>query len=108
VIKVTHVITCLDPGGAELLLYRILSAMDPERFENEVISLTDLDGLAGKIRAAGVRVRVLGMRRNVPNPFPVVRLSQWIRESKAQVVQTWMYHANLMGGLAARLAGSGR
>lgn len=105
VIKVTHVITDLSPGGAEFLLYRILSAMDPVRFENEVISLTDLGGLAGKIRATGIRVRALGMRRSVPNPFPLLRLSHWIRDSKAQVVQTWMYHANLIGGLAARLAG---
>jgi glycosyltransferase involved in cell wall biosynthesis len=79
--------------------------MDATRFENEVISLTDLGSLGEKIRATGVRVRALGMRRSTPNPFPIVRLFQWIRESKAQVVQTWMYHANLVGGLAARLAG---
>ena len=104
-VKVTHVITDLAPGGAEFLLYRILSAMDPGRFDNEVISLTDLEGLAGKIRARGIRVRALGMRRGVPNPFAMARLSRWLRESTPQVVQTWMYHSNLIGGLAARLAG---
>src|SRR5688572_3946988 len=80
--------------------------MDTTRFENEVISLTDLDGLAGTIRAKGVRVRTLGMQQGVPNPFPLVQLTRWIRESKAHVVQTWMYHANLFGGVAARLAGN--
>jgi glycosyltransferase involved in cell wall biosynthesis len=104
-IKVTHVITDLSPGGAELQLYRVLSAMDPGRFENEVISLTDLGSVAGRIRATGVRVRALAMRRGIPNPLPIIRLSRWLRESNAQVVQTWMYHANLIGGLAARLAG---
>jgi glycosyltransferase involved in cell wall biosynthesis len=106
VIKVVHIITDLAPGGAEFLLYRILAGMDSARFENEVISLTDLDGLTGNIRAAGIRVRALGMRRSVPNPFPVLRLCRWIRQSKAHVVQTWMYHANLLGGLAARMAGN--
>jgi glycosyltransferase involved in cell wall biosynthesis len=105
VIKVAHIITDLSPGGAEFLLYRILTAMNPARFENEVIALTDLGGLAGQIRARGVRVRALGMHRSVPNPFAVIRLFRWIRQSKAQVVQTWMYHANLIGGVAARLAG---
>jgi glycosyltransferase involved in cell wall biosynthesis len=107
-IKVTHIITDLAPGGSETMLYRILSRMDGARFKNEVISLTSLGSIAEKIRAVGVPVRALGMRSGIPNPFPVVRLVQWIRKSKPQIVQTWMYHADLIGGLAARLAGQGR
>ena len=103
-IKVTHIIGNLYEGGAETMLYRLLCRMDTERFKNEVISLTDLGTLAGKIRLAGVPVRALGMKRGVPNPLPVLRLLRWIRKSKPQIVQTWMYHANLVGGLAARLA----
>jgi glycosyltransferase involved in cell wall biosynthesis len=104
-IKVTHIISNLDGGGAETMLYRLLCRMDTSRFENEVISLTDPGTMAGKFRLAGVPVRALGMTRGIPNPFPVVRLLQWIRKSKPQIVQTWMYHANLVGGLAALLAG---
>jgi glycosyltransferase involved in cell wall biosynthesis len=104
-IKVTHVISNLDGGGAETMLYRLLCRMNPACFENEVISLTDLGTLTAKIRLAGVPVRALGMKRGVPNPFSLARLHQWIRASKPQIVQTWMYHANLIGGLAARLAG---
>lgn len=104
-IRVTHIITDLAPGGAELSLYRILSEMDSAHFDNEVISLTDLGALASKIRLAGVPVRALGMKRGIPNPLSLVLLRQWIRESNPHVVQTWMYHANLIGALAARLAG---
>ncbi len=107
-IKVTHIITDLSPGGAETMLYRVLSRMDTARFENEVISLTSLGNIAQKIRAIGVPVRALGMKSGIPNPFSVVRLAQWLRRSKPQIVQTWMYHADLIGGLAARLAGEGR
>ena len=104
-IRVMHIITGLALGGAETMLYRILCGMDTAQFENEVISLTDLGALTEKIRMARVPVRALGMKRSIPNPFPVVRLLRWIRASKPQVVQTWMHHANLIGGLAARLAG---
>jgi glycosyltransferase involved in cell wall biosynthesis len=45
------------------------------------------------------------MRRALPNPLLLMRLARWIRQSKPDVVHTWMYHANLAGGLAARLAG---
>ena len=103
--KVMHVITTLGPAGAETMLWRIVSGMDSSRFKNEVVSLTDILELAGKIEGIGVPVRSLGMKQGVPNPFLVVRLAQWIRESKPDVIQTWMYHANLVGALAARLAG---
>jgi glycosyltransferase involved in cell wall biosynthesis len=104
-IKVLHIITDLAaPGGAETMLYRLLSRMDKARFENEVISLTSLGEIVEKIHTIGVRVRALGMKRGVPDPIPVSRLFRWISRSQPQIVQTWMYHANLIGGLTARLA----
>src|SRR5260221_6791353 len=48
----------------------------------------------------------LGMKKAVPNPLLVMRLARWIRESKPDVIHTWMYHANLIGTLAARMAGN--
>jgi glycosyltransferase involved in cell wall biosynthesis len=104
-IKVLHIITDLGLGGAETMLYRLLARMDSARFANEVISLTNLGVNAENIRAAGIPVRALGMKRSIPNPLPAARLLQSIRKSKPQIVQTWMYHADLIGGLTARLAG---
>jgi glycosyltransferase involved in cell wall biosynthesis len=79
--------------------------MDGTRFENEIVSLTGILDLAERMRAIGVRVRTLGMKTGLPNPLLVMRLAQWIRESKPDVIHTWMYHANLVGALAARVAG---
>jgi len=104
-VKVMHIITTLGPAGAEIMLTRVASGMDATRFENEVVSLTAILDLAERVRGMGVRVRTLGMKTGVPNPLLVMRLAQWIRESKPDVIHTWMYHANLVGALAARLAG---
>ncbi len=104
-IKVMHVITTLGPAGAETMLCRVAAGMDGTRFENEVVSLTGVLDLAERMQEIGVRVRTLGMKKSVPNPLLVMRLAQWIRELKPDVIQTWMYHANLVGALAARLAG---
>jgi glycosyltransferase involved in cell wall biosynthesis len=101
-----HVITTLGPAGAETMLCRIASGMDRTRFENEVVSLTCILDLAERMASIGVRVRSLGMKTSVPNPLLVMRLAKWIRDSKPDVIHTWMCHANLVGALAARLAGN--
>jgi glycosyltransferase involved in cell wall biosynthesis len=106
VIGVTHIIAGLAPDGAERMLHRLVSGMDPNRFENEVISLTDLGPMSAKMEAAGVRVRALGMKRGSANPYHLIRLAAWLRKlPPQQVIQTWMYHADLIGGIAAKLAG---
>ncbi len=104
-IRVTHIITGLAPDGAEKMLHRLIAGMDSSRFENEVISLTDLGPMAQRIQDCGSRVRALGMKRGSANPFYLLRLAGWLRKSSPGVIQTWMYHADLVGGLAARLAG---
>jgi glycosyltransferase involved in cell wall biosynthesis len=105
VIKIVHIIAGLEADGAETVLHTLTSRMDRNRFENEVISLTGLGPMAARLEASGVRVRALGMRRGVPNPYHLLRLSQWLKESQPSVVQTWMYHADLIGGIAAGMAG---
>lgn len=105
-IKVMHIITTLGPAGAENMLMRMALGMDEARFQNEVVSLTGILDLAERMQSMGVPVRTLDMKKGVPNPLAVRRLANWIRESKPDVIQTWMYHSNLVGVLAARLAGN--
>ena len=104
-IRVVHIIAGLDSDGAEKMLHRLIAGMDRTVFENEVISLTNVGPMAQQIEACGVRVRALGMKRGSANPFYLLKLAGWLRKSRPQVVQTWMYHADLVGGLAAKLAG---
>ena len=105
-IGVTHIIAGLAPDGAERMLHRLVSAMDATRFDNEVISLTDLGPMTEKFQAAGIRVRALGMSRGSANPYYLAKLAGWLRKlPDQQIIQTWMYHADLVGGLAAKLAG---
>jgi len=106
-VKIVYVINGLDIGGAETMLLRLLSQCDPRHYDFEVISLTDPGDIANDVRALKVPVRALGMRWEavIPNPAAVFRLAGWLRQSRPDLVQTWMYHANLVGGLAAKLAG---
>ncbi len=104
-IHLVHVITGLGTGGAEGMLLRLLSFLDRDRFEPAVVSLGE-DGPTGvEIRAAGVPLDILGMKPGKLEVGAVVRLASLFRKRSADLVQTWMYHADLVGGLAARWAG---
>ena len=104
-ISLAFVITNLDCGGAEVMLFRLLSRLDRSRFTPQVISLIDIGQIGKQIQALGIPVRTLGMQRGRPSLKALIQLVQWLRQDRPHVVQTWMYHADLMGGLAARLAG---
>ena len=45
------------------------------------------------------------MKPGIPNPIQFMRLVMLLRRLRLDVIHTWMYHADLLGGLAARFAG---
>jgi glycosyltransferase involved in cell wall biosynthesis len=103
--KLIHIITGLNTGGAEMMLCKLLSKMNQEKFEIKVISLTDIGPVGGKIKQLGIPVIGLGMQRGVPNPFFILKLAKILRKENPDILQTWMYHADLLGLLSGKLAG---
>lgn len=103
-IRVMHVITGLGVGGAETMLCKLLSRTNRDAFDSQVISLSGGGATGDKIRALGVPVATLGMRPGLPHPARLARLAGTLRAARPDVIQTWMYHADLLGGLAARAA----
>jgi glycosyltransferase involved in cell wall biosynthesis len=105
-IRLAHVITGLGTGGAETMLYRLIPRLDRTRFEQTVISLSGTGAFGEKVADLGVPVKALGLQPSRPDPTKIVQLVHHVRRLAPDIVQTWMYHADLLGGLAGRLAGS--
>lgn len=103
--KIVHLITGLNTGGAETMLSRLLSMMDPARFTNVVVSMTDEGTVGRRIRSDGISLYVLGIRSRFPNPISIWSLVRILREEKPAVLQTWLYHADLLGLIAGGLSG---
>jgi len=104
-ITVAHVITGLGQGGAETMLLKLLRQTDRTQFSMRVVSLLAPPGpIAERIEALGIPVVALGIGRQVPNPAGLWRLASILRDARPDLVQTWMYHGDLVGGLAAKLA----
>lgn len=102
---VAIVITGLSVGGAETMLLRLLERLDRARFQPHVISLTTAGEIGPRIAALGIPVEALGLRASVPNPLLLWRLAHRLRAIRADIVHTWLYHADLLGSIAARWAG---
>ncbi|MBI9078566.1 MAG: glycosyltransferase [Pseudodesulfovibrio sp.] len=102
--KILHCITGLDVGGAETMLYRLATRMDMVRFQSRVVSLIDPGPMGKQLVDAGIRVDSLGMTRGVPSLSGLMKLVRIIRSWRPDVVQTWLYHADLAGLIASRLA----
>jgi glycosyltransferase involved in cell wall biosynthesis len=76
--------------------------MDPGAFQNEVVSLSGEGKLSPRIAALGIAVTALQMRANLPGLQALARLISKVRQFRPHIVQSWLYHADLMGLLVAK------
>jgi glycosyltransferase involved in cell wall biosynthesis len=102
--RILFIITGLSTGGAEMMLLKLLERLSRERFSASVISLTNAGELAPRIETLGIPVEAVGFKPGFFSPLAFLRLTAMIRKMKPDIVHTWLYHADLLGGLAARLA----
>jgi glycosyltransferase involved in cell wall biosynthesis len=102
-LRVLHIITGLDPGGAETMLFRLLGQSDRDKFSHHVVSLTSEGVLGDAIRNLGISVNSLEIRGRFPLPWHLFKLARTIQAVNPNVVQTWLYHADLLGGLTAKI-----
>jgi glycosyltransferase involved in cell wall biosynthesis len=101
-LRVVHVIPGLTTGGAEAVLYRLVTSA--RSAEHEVICLGERAWYSEKLEERGVRVH--HVRWSLASSIPALwRLHCLIRSIDADLVQTWMYRANLFAGLSSRIAG---
>lgn len=102
--RLLHVINNLHLGGAETMLVRLLGRLDRDRWSPQVVSLVGGGPAADQLRAIGVPVTCIGMRRGLPGPRTLARLTRAMSRSRPDLVQTWLYHSDLLGGLASKVA----
>jgi glycosyltransferase involved in cell wall biosynthesis len=104
--KIVYTIVGLTTGGAEVMLYRILTRINRERFSLSVVCLMDRGTLGDRIEALGIPVYTLGMKAGgIPTPNVIWKLINIIRKIKPDLIQGWMYHGNIAAQLAKVFCG---
>src|ERR1700757_2062627 len=102
-VTIVHLITGLETGGAERMLSRLVSHTDRDRFRSIVLSIPDAGAIGPVLDTAGVEHISLGTRRGMPSPRGLFRLAHMLREVRAEILQTWLYHADFFGLMVKRL-----
>ncbi|MEY4519851.1 MAG: hypothetical protein RLZZ499_2451 [Cyanobacteriota bacterium] len=94
-IKILFIITGLASGGAEVMLLSLLSSINRDRFEPTVISLLDKGIYGEKIEQLEIPVYCVKMLAGKPTINSARRMTELIKQVKPDLIQGWMYHANL-------------
>jgi glycosyltransferase involved in cell wall biosynthesis len=102
-LPIVFCITDLDRGGAEQALVQIVTRLDRREWSPHVICLTGEGELAVELREAGVPVTCLHAKRWW-NLGVLFRLKRELRRLRPAVLQTFLYHANILGRVAGRMA----
>ena len=101
--KIIFIITSLSTGGAENMLYKLIQQISKNFSRIMIISLKKKGNFAQKIEDLGIEVVYL----NFNFLFFFVEFNKLIKTIKGfnpDIVQTWMYHADLIGGIASKIA----
>lgn len=101
--KIIFISPDINSGGAENILFNV--AKTKSKNEILLISLTDIGHYGSILRREGYEIYALNMKKNLFVIFKLIYLLILIIKFKPRIVQTWLYHANLIGGIAAKIAG---
>ncbi len=102
-VRVLHLISGLNPGGAEGMLFKLVSMHQEMDVCSEVVSLSDIGVIGERIRRLGVLVHSLHTKQISSAILAVPRLLKIIRRFRPSVIQTWMPHADFFGGMVGAL-----
>ncbi len=102
--RIAFCITELDRGGAENALVQLVTRLDRSQWQPLVLCLSGQGELVAELQTAGVEVECLGVRHRA-DVRVLWRLVKSLRRFRPVILQTWLYHANIAGRVAARFAG---
>ncbi|MBR8839659.1 MAG: glycosyltransferase [Stigonema ocellatum SAG 48.90 = DSM 106950] len=100
-IVILFITTGLRTGGAEIMLYKLLSKIDRRQFEPKVISLMDNGTVGNSIEELAIPIYTIGMKQGIPRPADLLRLRHIVLQIKPDLIQGWMYHGNLAAYLSS-------
>ncbi len=106
--RILYLITDLHIGGTEKILYELVTRIDRTKFNSLVCGLKSCGYYAEKIENKGIPVIVFNVANGISllkNFQAIFNLYKIMRKEKIDLVHTFLFRANFIGRIAARLVG---
>ncbi len=100
--KILNIISGLYNGGAENLLYNFIE--NDKKNTHTVISLDGPGYFAPKLEKLGIKLFFINSSNIINIFFSIIKISKIISINRPDVIQTWMYKADFIGGIGAKLS----
>jgi len=101
--RVLHIISGLDVGGAETFLLRLIPHLQNAGLQSSVIYLSGEGQLVSDYRKAGIEVYACRLDHGLGAVVGLCKLFSRVKSEKPDLIQTWMYHADLVGSILGLL-----
>lgn len=102
--KILHIITGLLKSGAEQNLYYVVT--EDKVNQHIVVSLLSKGYYGVRLEQKNIKTIYLNLDKKKNFFSKLKKLFLVIKNEKPKIVQTWMYHADIIGGFLARIAGN--
>ncbi len=93
---ILHITPGLRRGGAEMMLTRLVNALDGKQgFRHVILSLEPGNAFASEHQQAGVTVLFLGITSLASLPWNYFRFRRLVKDLNPALIHGWMYHGNM-------------
>ncbi|MBS1917120.1 MAG: glycosyltransferase [Bacteroidetes bacterium] len=93
---ILFITTGLNTGGAEMMLYNLVSVIGKAKYFPVVISLIPAGDIGKKLIDLGIDVYSLNVQPGkLPSVPALIKLIRLVRKIQPAIIHGWMYHGNL-------------
>lgn len=105
--KILHLITSMNKGGAETTLFKILKFSKETNSKNKhiIISFSKLNYYENDIKKFNYQFIKIDFKNKIFFIIYFFKLIKVIKSIKPDIIECWMYHSALIGGIASKVIG---
>lgn len=86
-----------------MMLKQLVTRMEPRMFQPMIICMGQRGQVGKELASEGYRVIQIGLNASLPSPIKLAILIRRLRKYQPDILQTWMYHANILGSICKPL-----